>query len=107
MVISLALSLGLTLLAELGAGLLLGLRRKQDLLLVALVNVLTNPVVVLVLNLACLYGFYSWYLVAALELAALLTEGLLYRGRLEYRKINPFLLSWILNSISYFGGLIL
>lgn len=106
---SLVLSLGLTLLLELGAALVFGLRKGRDLLLVALVNILTNPIVVLVWNLTNLYTQVAppRYLVAVLEIAAILTEGALYRLRLETNKWNPFVLSLILNAISFFGGLLL
>mgnify|MGYP003305704049 CR=1 FL=1 len=106
MLLSLALSLGLTLILELGVAAILGIRRARDLLMVTLVNVLTNPIVVLVLNLALLRGGPSWYLVAALEISAVGVEGLLYRNRLE-TPWNPFLLSLILNATSFFGGLLL
>ncbi len=105
---SLGLSLWVTLLLETAAALALGIRQRRDLLLVLLVNVLTNPVVVLTLNLFLLAGQTPpWYLVAILETAAVTIEALLYRSRLEYRRIHPFLLSLILNSISYIGGLLL
>lgn len=103
---SLALSLGLTLLLELGVAALLGLRK--DLLLVGLVNVLTNPPLVLILSLTYLHtGTTPWYLVAPLELLVFAAEGLLYRNRTEQKRWNPFLLSLMLNAISYFGGLLL
>lgn len=107
MIPSLLMSLGLTLLLEMGVALLLGLRRK-DLLVVALVNVVTNPVVVLTLNLCLLHGIVPpGYLVAALEVAAVVTEGFLYRSCLSRKICNPFVLSILLNAISYLGGLLL
>lgn len=105
--LSLALSLGLTLLFEIGFALILGLRKPKDLLLVFLVNVLTNPPLVLFLNLFSLRHEVPWYLILTLETAVVLTEGFLYRKRLEYTRISPFLLSFILNFISYTGGLII
>lgn len=104
---SLALSLGLTLLLELPGAWLLGIRKKQDLLLVALVNIVTNPTVVLILNLVRLQTLPPWYLIAALELAAVAIEGFIYHKGLSRKGRNPFLLSVILNGISYFGGLLL
>lgn len=105
---SLGLSLCVTLLLESAAALALGIRQRRDLLLVILVNVLTNPVVVLTLSLFLFAGRTPpWYLVLALEAAAVAVEALLYRSRLEYRRIHPLLLSLILNSISYIGGLLL
>lgn len=94
-------------LIELGFALLLGVRKPKDLLLVFLVNVLTNPPLVLCLNLFSLRNPIPWYLILTLELSALLAEGLLYRKGLEYNRVPPLLLSLILNLISYTGGLIL
>lgn len=106
---SLALSLGLTLLIEIPAALILGLRRKEDILLVGLVNILTNPIVVLILNLFFVFTASPppWFLILPLEVFAVLTEGVIYQKGLSYHRIHPFLLSLILNGISYFGGLLL
>ena len=106
---SLALSLGLTLLLEIPAALILGLRRKEDILLVGLVNILTNPIIVLILNLFFIFTASPppWFLILPLEVFAVLTEGFIYQKGLSYRRIHPFLLSLILNGISYFGGLLL
>ena len=106
---SLALSLGLTLLLEIPAALILGLRRKEDILLVGLVNILTNPIVVLILNLFLLFSASPppWFLILPLEVFAVLTEGFIYQKGLSYRRIHPLFLSLILNGISYFGGLLL
>jgi len=106
---SLALSLGLTLLIEIPAALILGLRRKEDILLVGLVNILTNPIIVLILNLFFVFTASPppWFLILPLEVFAVLTEGFIYQKGLSCRRIHPFLLSLILNGISYFGGLLL
>lgn len=104
MLISLALSLGLTLLIELPLALLLGVRKGLDLLCVVLVNVVTNPSVVLILNLISLQGAPPWYLIAGLELAAVGVEAIFYRKCFSQCSINPLLLSLILNGISYLGG---
>lgn len=106
---SLALSLALTLALELPAALLFGLRQKADLLLVGLVNVITNPLVVLVLNLFALYAGMSppWFLILPLEVFAVLTEGLIYRKGLSKCPLRPLVFSLILNGISYIGGLLL
>ena len=105
---SLLCSLTLTLALELGGALLLGVRARKDLLLILLVNVLTNPPLVLTLDLVYLtWGMPPWYLIAALELSAVSVEALLFRRRLLYSHIPPLLLSFFLNALSYFGGLLL
>ena len=106
---SLALSLGLTLILELTGALLFGLRQKQDLRLVALVNIVTNPVIVLTCNLFLLFSDFPlpWYWMLAMEALAVLTEGFIYHKGLSHKPIHPFLLSLLLNGVSYIGGLLL
>ena len=96
--------LTLTLLLEVFAAAALGLRKK-DLLFVVLVNVITNPVLVSATTLICLfYGMRAYYAsLVLLEIAAFLTEAFLYRFALK-PKINPFLLSLILNVFSAMIG---
>ncbi len=104
MLTSLALSLGLTLLIEIPLAFLLGLRKGMDLLCVVLVNVVTNPSLVLILNLFSLRGVPPWYLIAGLEVAAFAVEAFFYHKCLSRCPIHPLLLSLILNGLSYLGG---
>ena len=97
----LAVSLLLTLLFEELFALAWGLRGKRELGLVALVNVLTNPPVVLLCTL-----FPSPLLTAAMELAAVGVEGLVYRTCADWLR-RPFLFSLAINAFSYFAGLLL
>jgi hypothetical protein len=76
---SLVVSLAFTLAAELLFALLLG-KRGKDLALVSLVNILTNPPVVLLYFLASAYTALSPALLkASLEIAAVLVEAFCYR----------------------------
>ena len=107
MAFALVVSLVLTILFETGFFLLVGKRDKKDLLLVVLVNVLTNPVVVLSYWLAFLYT--DWNLTAVkvpLELFAVLTEGYCYKkyGR-DFGR--PYLFSVAANAFSYGAGVLL
>ena len=97
----------LTLLFELSAAFLLGLRRK-GLLLVFLVNVITNPSLVLV----CAFLMYNlgrgtFYLsvLLILEILVVYIEYLFFRNYLPDRK-NPLFLSLVLNLVSFIGGLL-
>jgi len=98
----LAISLLLTLVLEIGFFLLVGKRDKKDLLLVVLVNVLTNPVVVL---LYWLTGGNVLILIL-LEVFAVVTEGYYYRkyGQ-SFRR--PYLFSFGANMFSYWLGVLI
>ena len=102
--LSLALSLVLTILFEAGFFLLAGKRNRKDLLLLLLVNVLTNPVVVLLFWLAVFYLDWNTYVVLVpLELFAVLTEGYYYKKYgLSFRR--PYLFSLLANAISFGMG---
>lgn len=97
-----------TILLELVLALILGIRSKKDILNIILVNVMTNPIVVSV-SIAILFYFglkIRNISLIFLELFAVLSEGFIYKN-LEYKKINPFILSLILNACSFFIGLLI
>ena len=78
--------------------------RKKDLLLVVLVNVITNLTMNLLLtvwqtadNLLLVYGIF--------EPLVVLAEYLFYRSYLKQKRIHPLLLSLLLNLLSITGGL--
>ena len=102
---SLALSLSLTLVLEAGIFLLIGKRDKKDLLLVILVNVITNPAVVMLYWLGSLYTAWNMNLVLIpLELLAIFVEGYYYDkyGR-DFRR--PYMFSVGANMFSFGVGL--
>ena len=99
LVLALLLSLGLTEAFECGFALCTG-KRGKALLLCALVNVVTNPPVVLLYRL--LGG--GWLLAVALELSAITAEGLLYGYSGLYRR--PFRFSLAANALSFSLGLL-
>ena len=100
----LAVSLLLTLIFEEGFALAWGLRGKRELALVALVNCLTNPPVVLLYYTAT--GLWRWNAVlvtVVLEAAAVLVEWRCYRAYSE--QVNrPFLFALLINLFSYGVG---
>ena len=123
----LAISLGLTIIFEVGFYLITGKQNskdhgisgihkegffkvkwnKKDLLLVILVNTLTNPVVVLLYLTA--YYYTSWNTTAVkipLELFAILTEGYIFKRYAQSIK-KPFLFSLAANMFSFTLGVII
>ena len=98
----------LTLLFECTAAFLLGIRNRKDQLLIILVNIITNPVLVL-FSLLLMYhlGIGKAYLITYLimEPIVVYVEYRFYREYLQTKK-DPLLLSVLLNVISIIGGII-
>lgn len=102
----LILSLVLTWIMETLVFLALGIRKRKDLLLLAVLNLLTNPVTVTIYDLQPFHhGFFSWSIQIALEVFVVLTEGSLLYKYMESRK-NPWLASLAANGISYLCGVV-
>ena len=99
LLLTLLFSLALTEVLECGFARGVGLRGRA-LLLCALVNLITNPPVVLLSQL--LGG--GWLLIAGLELVVVATEGLLYRYSGLYT--HPFRFSLFANVLSFCFGLV-
>lgn len=112
LIISLALSLLLTIALEVGFFLftskLFAIKRnKKDLMLVVLVNVLTNPVVVLLHWLTALYTDWNTVIVLIpLELFAILAEGYYYKKYGDSFS-HPYLFSAAANIFSFGTGLLI
>ena len=105
--VALVISLAATIILESGFFFLVGKRNKKDLLLVVLVNVLTNPIVVLLYWLSVLYTDINSVIVkAALEIFAVLVEWYYYkRYAQDIRK--PFLFSLAANAFSFAIGVLI
>lgn len=103
----LAVSLLLTLVFEEGFALLWGLRGKRELGLVALMNCLTNPPVVLLYHTAA--GLWHWnaaMVTVVLEGLAVLVEWRCCRAFSEQVK-RPFLFALLINLFSYGAGCVI
>lgn len=103
---AMAVCLSLTVIFELLAAFVLGVRKGRDFINVILVNVMTNPIVATVplwVNLR--FGPEQRHIVlACLEAFALLSEAFVYSKVLDFRKIRPLLFSLLLNLCSYTAG---
>ena len=83
--------------------------KLKDSFVILLVNVLTNPLLVsITFSVGIFFGnTYLGVTTFILELLVLVIEGFIYKKVLINKKINPYLLSLILNLTSYLtGGLI-
>lgn len=103
--LSLVLALLLTEAVELPVCLLWGMRGR-DLVFVLLANLLTNPLVNVLYALAYLYTPIPRAVsIAVLEIAAVLTEWIVYRSATGAKR--PFLVSLTANAASYGAGLLI
>ena len=101
-----AVSLLLTLALEGIFALCWGLRSKRELTIVALVNIMTNPAVVLLYHTCVgLFGWSAVLVTIVLECAAVLAEWIAYRACSEVLK-GPFLFALLANAFSYGVGCI-
>ncbi|MCL2157273.1 MAG: hypothetical protein FWH54_04540 [Methanobrevibacter sp.] len=109
MIRSLVISLILTIIIELGVAIALGIRNKNDLLLVILVNTLTNPIVVYLANISMGFSpqFFHILVIAILEISAFLVEGFLLKKYLNTITVGPYQLSFLMNSVSFICGIII
>ena len=106
-------ALALTLIIELSVALLLKVRNKYDIIYIALINCVTNPLINIIYAGIIIFfkvpeGHIIRYIeVLILELAVWLSEVLFYKKMLEYKKLPGLLLSLILNLTSFLLGLII
>ena len=98
-----------TIIIELVLSLILGIRTKKDILNIILVNIATNPIVVSVPILFLIKYNSNMRIISLyiLEIFTVLVEGFIYKKVLNYKKINPYLFSLLLNCGSYFIGKLL
>jgi len=107
LLIALAFSLAMTLSFEIAFFLITGKRNKKDLLLVVMVNILTNPVVVLAYWLAYFYTNWNTIIVLIpLEIFAVLTEGVYYNKYGQSFK-RPFIFALSANAFSFAIGFLI
>ena len=107
MLITLALSLFLTLVFEGLFALIWGLRGWREWAVVALVNLLTNPAVVLLYHLSTgLWAMNAVWVTIVLECAAVVVEWRCYKACSCQLK-HPFLFALFANVFSYSIGCIL
>ena len=97
-----------TIIIEVFVAFIIGLRKK-DIIYVILVNIMTNPLVVsFPILMLVRFGINERYIsLVILEILALISEGFVYKKVLTYKKLNPYLISIILNVLSYCIGIVI
>lgn len=96
----------LTLIIELSAAYVVGVRHKHTYLIIFLVNCLTNPLLTICISLLPAGTFIRSLLIyGVFEPVVILSEFLIYRYDLK-EDISPFRLSLFLNLASVIGGIL-
>ena len=104
---SLAISLILTLALETGFFFIAGKRNIKDLLLLVMVNIITNPAVVLIYWLMIMYtDLHRAAIIVPLELFAVFIEGRYYK-KYGHDFKHPYLFSIAANAFSFGSGVII
>ena len=109
----LAITLALTLVIEITLAVLLKVRSTFDIIFLILINCITNPTVNVIYGLIIWYtdieagSFAGWVVVFILEFIVWITESVMIKKLLEYKRIKPMLLSFILNVSSFLIGLVI
>ena len=95
-----------TIIIELIIGFVLKIKNKKDYLNIILVNIITNPLVTSIpVYFNIKFGILERNIsLIILEILTVLTEGFIYKKILNYKRINPYLISIILNMSSYLIG---
>ena len=98
----------LTLIAEVGFAFILKVRDRDNLIAVALINCVTNPLINYILDTVLLFGNtrkgFFYLLIALLETGVVISEGMFYKHTLKNIRIRPMILSFLLNCASYLSG---
>lgn len=105
------INLILTIVIELFISLLLGVRKKIDIINIIFINCITNIILNYLINIISYFlypnMFMIYFILVILELIIIIVEYIFYKRNLEYNKINPLILSIILNTLSFGIGLLI
>ncbi len=109
MIESLIVSLTLAITIELGISLIIGIKKRNDIITVISTNTLTNPIFVFFVNILKIVNinYYLWILlILTKEIIIIFAEGKIYSKVLLFNKVSGLKMSLINNIISFAIGLI-
>lgn len=100
-----------SLIIEVISALIIGVRNKWDISMVGLINLITNPIMnSLLIPIRKWYGFeklYNYLIVIVFEIIVVVLEGLFFKKYWTKTKKNPFVISVIINLVSFIAGLVI
>lgn len=109
MIESIIISLVLTIIIEVLVAIGLGIKNLKEIVLIAFINIFTNPILVCIANITFLLNNYLFHIVVLLllEITAFIVEGKLLKYYLGKKLIHPYKFSFYINLISFSIGIIL
>ncbi|MBR3933950.1 MAG: hypothetical protein IKJ68_08610 [Clostridia bacterium] len=90
---------------ELTLALMFGATGAKKILTVALINIITNPTVVMsMLTISVFCNKFETVALIVLEILVFLAEGLMFAIYKPFKKNKPYLISFVLNLSSFMAG---
>lgn len=102
-----ATAFSITIIIETLLAYLLKIREKEDLLNIVIINFITNVALNIFIIISSILFNKLIINIILLEILIIVVEGIFYKKKLSYKKINPFLISLILNTVSYLFSIII
>ena len=102
-----ATAFSITIIIETLLAYILKIREKEDLLNIIIINFITNVALNIFIIISSILFNKLIINIILLEILIVVIEGIFYKKKLSYKKINPFLISLILNTVSYFFSIII
>lgn len=102
-----ATAFSITIIIEIVLAYLLRIRKKEDFLNIIIINFITNIALNIFIIISAILFNKIIINILLLEIFILVVEGIFYKKKLSYKKINPFLISLVLNTVSYLFSLII
>lgn len=102
-----ATAFSITIIIETLLAYILKIREKEDLLNIIIINFITNVALNIFIIISSILFNKLIINIILLEILIIVVEGIFYKKKLSYKKINPFLISLILNTVSYLFSIII
>ena len=101
----LACNLAMVFIIELPLGFAVGAKTVKKIITMTLINIITNPAVVLTgMCLTLFFETWQYAGIAVLEILVVFTEGFVFSKFKTFDKKNPYFISLMLNVVSFASG---
>ena len=102
-----AVAFSITIILEISLAYILKIKDKKDLLNIIIINFITNVSLNSFIFISYILSKKLIIHILILEITIIIIEGTFYKKKLKYKRINPYLISLILNIVSYSFSLLI